>query len=347
MKNKIQWELIIEYLEGRTTQEDEANLSEWIQSDIKNRHTFDLIKKIWGTPENKLPIADVENAWMKVKDRISFETSSKDLPFGEIIRFDPNEKENQPWYQVFGSKLLKIAAIILIMIITSYFLFTKQPSMNEIVVENTQRAEFNLTDGTQVTLDAGTIFSYPRDYESDKREVFLDGEGYFEVAHNNEKPFIIHANDAVIKVLGTKFNVRAWRQNKKVVVAVADGKVSLQPKNESNSGSEVVITKGQVSVMKEDERPSEPQDANINDHLSWLDRKIYFKNVPLQEVLDQLERWYDIDIILSDEFYASNQVTIYIDNKPLEEILDVIALMNDFRYKQDGKTIILSPNEEE
>lgn len=345
MKNDKHWELILKYLESRTSKEDEGKLKEWTQSDIENKHTFDQLKKIWSTPEKKLPKADVEKAWMKVKVRISTETSSKDFSSRKILWFDLNERPL--WQQVLGARLLKIAAVILIMIITSYFLITKQTSMNEIYVENTQRAEITLTDGTQVTLDAGSIFRYPKNFESDKCEVFLDGEGYFQVAHNHEKPFIVHANNAVVKVLGTKFNVRAWRQNKKVVVAVAEGKVSLQPKNESNPGDEVVITKGQVSVMKENGRPSEPRDGNINDYLSWLEREMYFKNVPLQEVLDQLERWYDIDILLSDESYASNQVTVFIDNKPIEEIVDVISLMNNFQYKRDGRTIILSPNREE
>ena len=344
MKNDKHLELIINYLEGRTSTQDEVNLNKWIQADSKNKHTFDQIKKIWNTPGNNLPKADVEKAWIDVKERIEAEAPSQDFPSDKILEFD-SPKGNPFWQNVMSTRLLKIAAVVLILFISSYFLFIRQAGMNEIVVGNSQKTEITLTDGTLVTLDAGSKFRYPKDFKSDKREVFLNGEGYFEVAHDNNKPFIIHANEALVKVLGTKFNVRAWRDEKKVVVAVAEGKVSLRPKNESEPEEEVIITKGQVCVMKENESPSEAKETNIDDYLSWQDREVYFKNVPLQEVLDQLERWYDAEIQLSDESYALNQVTIFIEKKPIEEILDVIALMNNLQYKQDGKKIIFSPHE--
>ena len=345
MKNDIQWELIIDYLEGRITKEDEENLSEWIQSNIENKHTFDLIKRIWSTPGNNLPKADAEEAWKKVRDRISSETSSEDFPYGRIIRFYRKERKNSSWQHIFGSRILKIAAVVIPMIIASYYVFTRPQSMREIIVERAQEADVNLIDGTKVTLDAGSIFHYPENFDSEKREVFLDGEGYFEVAHNPDKPFIVHANNSVVKVLGTKFNVRAWHQNKKVLVAVAEGKVSLRSKEDPKAAEEVVITKGQVSEIKEDGAPSKPRDADIADYLNWLDRKLYLQNVPLRQVFDQLERWYDIEISLTDESYASKRITIFIDNKPIEETLDVIALMNNFKYKRNGRTIIFSPNE--
>ena len=345
MNNERHWELIIDYLEGRATTEEEVNLNKWIQADIKNKRTFDQIKKIWNTPRKNLPKADVEKAWVNIKERIDIENSSQNFPSDKILEFDSNPKRNPFWWHGVSTKLLKIAAVVLVLFISSYFLFIRHSAMNEIIVGNSQKTDITLKDGTLITLDVGSIFRYPNSFESDKREVFLNGEGYFEVAHNINKPFIIHANDAIVKVLGTKFNVRAWHNDKKVVVAVAEGKVSLRSQNESGPGKEVVITKGQVSVMRENEPPSEPKNTNIDDYLSWRDREVYFKDVPLQEVFNQLERWYDVDIQLSDESYASNQVTIFIKKKPIEEILDVIALMNNLQYKQDGKKIIFSPNE--
>jgi ferric-dicitrate binding protein FerR (iron transport regulator) len=95
----------------------------------------------------------------------------------------------------------------------------------------------------------------------------------------------------------------------------------------------------------ENEYPSPPQYTDINTHLLWMRREVYFRSTPLQEVLDQLERWYDLEISLSDESYTSNRVTIFIEDKPIAEILDLIALMNDFRYEQQGKKITFSPKE--
>jgi ferric-dicitrate binding protein FerR (iron transport regulator) len=342
MKTEMNWELVLKYLEDDYTAEDEKNLNEWLQADNKNRQVFDLTKKIWDAPEARLPGPDLEKAWISVKESAGIEAPTA----GEILPFEEREKKPE-MKRMFAPGFLKVAAVLLLMISISYLFFklTKPLSMHEVFVESGKQEKIRLTDGTQITLDAGSIFRYPNEFGSDSREVFLSGEGYFEVSADQAKPFIIHANGAVITVVGTTFNVRAWLQNRKTVVAVAEGKVSLRPEKVKQSEAEVVITKNQMSEMIENEFPSPPQNADIYAHLSWLRREMYFNSAPLREVLDQLERWYDLEISLSDESYAFNRVTIFVKDKPVEEILDLIALMNDFRYEQQGNKITFSPGE--
>jgi ferric-dicitrate binding protein FerR (iron transport regulator) len=233
------------------------------------------------------------------------------------------------------------------MTITPYILIhiLNPSTLKQVIVEKTKQQELILEDGTKVTLDAGSHFKYPEKISVNKREVYLEGEGYFEVAPNPDKPFIIHANDALIKVLGTKFNVRAWRENKRVIVAVAEGKVSLKPEIQTHDNANVIIAQDQISILEENKNPSTPQYVDINQHLSWQKKEMYFKSVALCEVLDQLERWYDLIFHLTDTEFASQRVTLFIENKPVEEILEVIALVNNFKYEQNGKEIIFSSNE--
>jgi ferric-dicitrate binding protein FerR (iron transport regulator) len=342
MKDDMDWQLILRYLEGHYSAEDEKNLNEWLQTDIENRQTFDLTKKIWDTPEARLPGPDVEKAWVKVKESAGIEAPTG----GKVLPFKPHKKR-VGIQRMFVPGLLKVAAVLLFMISASYLFYKlAQPtSMHEIFVESTMQEKVRLPDGSEVILDAGSIFRYPERFDSHTREVFLNGEGYFEVAPAQEKPFMVHANNAVITVLGTKFNVRAWRQNKSIVVAVAEGRVSLRPETVKQPDAGVIIAKNEMSEMMENECPSPPQYTDINTHLLWMRREVHFRSTPLQEVLDQLERWYDLEISLSDESYTSNRVTIFIEDKPIAEILDLIALMNDFRYEQQGKKITFSPKE--
>ena len=191
-----------------------------------------------------------------------------------------------------------------------------------------------------MTLDAGSFFSYPQRFEGDAREVFLKGEGYFEVTHKVHRPFIVHADDAIIQVLGTKFNVRAWPQAKKVKVAVAEGKVSLGSEVDSDEGA-VVIEKGQLSVLTAKGKPSQPVGVNIDDHLAWMNDEMIFEDAPLHDVLYQLERWYDLQFVLADSSIAAEHINVHIHKKSIDDILELISALTDLRHQREGSIIRL------
>ena len=168
---------------------------------------------------------------------------------------------------------------------------------NKILIANGEQKELTLGDGTQVLLDSGSFFEYPQDFSSKVREVSLAGEGYFEVPPDEKKPFIVNASHAVIKVLGTKFNIRAWQQTQKVEVTVAEGKVSLRSRSGAPEAA-VLVSEGQLSILPLYGQPSNPVEVDIEKYLGWFNRNVVFVNTPLQEILDQLERWYDIRFVL-------------------------------------------------
>ena len=199
-----------------------------------------------------------------------------------------------------------------------------------------------LSDGTIVTLDKGSSFSYQENFEnSGKREVSLNGEAFFEVVKNVDVPFIINANNGKIKVLGTKFNVRAWENSGDVTVAVSEGKVALSDSTQENS---VVITKGKMSRLSNEGIVSEPVDVDLSQYLSWINKQIYFKNTTVDEVLAQLERWYDVKIKLQDAEINNSKITVFIDDKPLEENLNVVCAILNMRFTTDGTSVRLLPN---
>jgi len=338
MHHEIDWDLILKYLEGDCTSEDEKKLKEWLYKDEYNREKLDRLSKIWNIPDNPLPEPDVEKTWQGFKENISTGgTWDKNLP-----PFEMQIKKANVIEHLFRSRLLKIAAVFLIIVLTSYLFFkpNKFNSLNEIIVDRAQTIIITLPDDTRVTLDAGSTLHYPDRFGEQERQVYLNGEGFFEVTASKETPFYIHTAEAAISVLGTKFNVRAWQQNKKVTLTVLEGKVSFQPENVDDPMAKVIVSRGQYSEIIENSYPSNPQYIDTKRNLSWLDREMYFQNVPLLEVLDQLERWYDLEIILTDVSIANNRVTIFIEPKEIEEILEVISLMNNIRYKRNGKEIV-------
>lgn len=276
-----------------------------------------------------------------------FEIYSESIRSLESIE---NEKSPRRIVMVFLRKRrfipLLMAAILLISFPFIWKAVNKSTSvqptyeLTEISVAKGMQEELILKDQTRVILDSGTTFKYPETFKNETREVFLSGEAYFEVSRNREKPFIVHAEHAIIKVLGTKFSIRAWEKSQKVKVAVAEGKVELLSNlDELETG--VLVSTGQMSILPKNGQPSIPEKIDINEHLAWMKHEIVFNNTPLQEILSQLERWYDVRFSLDDGISVSDQLTIHIQNRPISEILDLIADLMELEYKIEGQNIYL------
>jgi ferric-dicitrate binding protein FerR (iron transport regulator) len=240
--------------------------------------------------------------------------------------------------------ILIILPYVLYNTFTDSTLFKSTPELVTLTVPKGDRQEVILSDGSRIMLDAGSQFSYPAEFDANNRDIFLNGEGFFEVIPNPEKPFIVHAGDAVIKVLGTKFNVRAWQKYKKVQVAVAEGKVSLN--SDQDTGQEaVILTAGLAGSLLENGLPSQPQKVDINQYLGWMHNEVVFDDAPLEEILFQLERWYDLQVILSDSAMAKEHLTVHIQSTSVKDIVELIGTLTDLDYKFAGNTVHLISKE--
>ena len=231
------------------------------------------------------------------------------------------------------------AAIVLIGLLSTnlYFLLQEQPSsMNTIEVPNGQRASLTLSDGTKVWLNSHSKFTYPAQFSSKMRDVKLEGEGFFEVVHNEKAPFVVHADLLQVKVLGTKFNVKAY-ENESSFVTLADGKV------------EVVTNDNEHKVtMKPDQQVaySKKNGLVINDKVdtnvikSWtLGEAAYIKE-RLDEIVNELERKFNVRIEITDQELSAEIFTCRF--KETATIGQVMALLKDTRkldYRIHGDQI--------
>lgn len=338
----INLEILIDYLGGSAKEEEIKYVEDWISASKENNEYFERIKKIWNAPPPEFPKPDTEAALKKVLAKI--ESTDRRTT---IYRLDSTPREKSYFQTLTQSNFVRAAAVIIIMVGAVYLMMNllskKEPSL--VHIRSNDIREIELSDGTKVTLDAGSSFDYPENFADSKtREVSLNGEAYFEVTRNENSPFIVHANSGLVKVLGTKFNVRAWEKSDEVIVAVAEGKVSLQ--NEMTAGKDsVVLTKGKMSMLTKGGSLTEPIDVDISQYLSWLNREIYFKDTPLLKVIDQLERWYNINIELQDSTLLNNHITVFIENKPLEENIELVCMLTNLRYEIKGDTVKLFPAE--
>ena len=336
MSNTIDFEQIQRYLSGNCTKEERELVENWLKASEKNQNLIEMFKISRESIENSSAAIDRNEAWEYVREKLE---KDKKLSTGEQNKI--YETEKTPWN---FSRFLKYAAV-LIMITAPLFYYqisrqknSAEPKLITTNVEYGQHMTLNLTDGTKVTLDAGSTLAYPEKFNRDNREVFLNGEGYFEVKQNPNRPFIVNTGNAEIKVLGTKFNVRAWEQTKKVEVTVSEGKVSLKPMKKEAENSGVIISRGFFSSLESDGKPSIPRRVNTEKYLGWMKFEIVFENVRLYEILDQLERWYKLKFEI-DKSSASEHLTIHIQNKPVNDILELISALTGLKYTRTDDTV--------
>lgn len=194
-----------------------------------------------------------------------------------------------------------------------------------------------LADGTKVYLNAVSSIKYPTQFNGDKRLVELDGEAYFEVAKNKNKPFIVKSDNQSIEVLGTHFNVHAYANEAVVKTTLLEGSVAVSFKNQKS-----ILKPGQQSNVSDNFTKIKIRDVDTDEAIAWKNGRFKFDNADLKTVMRQLERWYGIKVEyrgdVSDVRFSGGTFM----NKNLSEVLKVLELSN-IKFKVEGRTIIVYP----
>jgi ferric-dicitrate binding protein FerR (iron transport regulator) len=203
----------------------------------------------------------------------------------------------------------------------------------EIIAPIGSRTVVQLSDGTVVNLNFGSRIKYPRNFSGDYREITLSGEGYFDVAHNPDKPFIVKTGKLNIKALGTKFNVLAYPNDDIVATTLVEGKVVLEKTilGDNNQLVGTIIPGQHVSYNLKSGKITSTK-GKIEKYIGWKDGKLIFDNEPITIVAERLSRMFNVDIEVADNVkYLTYSVTFV--NDPLFLILDLMTETTPVTYK--------------
>ncbi len=347
MINQIDWQLLATYLSGECSDEESAKVLNWFETDKENQKLLDSMKGVWESPDKDYEPSDVKALWAEVAERAGITSESKE----QIIYKMPDKKQSGSIFSIVFRftqiPVLRYAAL-LVMIISIpvlYFLFSGQGDddlieWKTITVENSKQSSLTLSDGTILILDSGSRLQIPENYGSDSREVKLEGEAYFEVNPDPEKLFNVYSANAIINVLGTKFNVRAWKETGKVEVAVTEGSVSFGV-NEAPE-KQIILNKGFAGSLSQTGELSAPKHVDVNKSLSWMRGEMSFDDVPLSEILAQVERWYNVRFALQDSTIIDERLAVSITKNSLNNVLDVLTTLTNTQYKIEGNVITLA-----
>jgi transmembrane sensor len=250
--------------------------------------------------------------------------------------------------RLIAHPLMRIAAVLMVVAllsvagydIVSHWSASRQ--MIELSASNQVIKTVTLPDGTLVSLNANTHLTYPKRFASHTREVTIEGEAFFEVTPNKEKPFIIHAGNAQIKVLGTSFNVNAYPNEKLVEVIVATGKVQvINNAAVAKQSDELILNPGDKGTLVYSSNALLKTTNENPNFLAWKTHDLNFRATSLGEVISNLEKVYKVNIRLDDPQLNALLLTAHFNNYPLDFILKVIETTFQLEtQKIDGQYIL-------
>jgi ferric-dicitrate binding protein FerR (iron transport regulator) len=306
-------ELLNKYIAGDASQEEKETVQLWTEADEKNREEYMSMRTLYNITLGHLP---------EEKQAVIAQKSKK---------------------RQLLADLLKIAAAILITFGCTYYVLQSQKdkkssvtdtiAMQTLHVPAGQRVELTLSDGTKVWLNSHTTFIFPTQFTETTRDVYLDGEGYFDVTKDAGKQFKVNTQDHIIKVLGTEFNVFAYSKNNSFETSLIDGAVEIATKDNRLN---IPLTPGNRSYRENDRLTTSP--IRDYDYFLWKKGIISFNHERVEDILKKLELYYDIQIENHNKRIINVRYTGKFRTKDgIEHVLNVLQVPTGLRYKKDNE----------
>lgn len=222
----------------------------------------------------------------------------------------------------------------------------EKESINKVIVSYGKKSMIVLSDGTKVWLNAGSQLVYPAVFVKDTREVSLIGEAFFDVVKNPEKPFIVKASDVNVQVLGTRFDISAYPEDKTIQTVLEEGKINLKYSGNGLFKRDYVVemVPNQLVEFDKESREASSTMVNVSKFISWKEGMLEFEKVNLTRAFKQVERFYNVKILMDDPAIGYFKLSGKLDLKDEpEDVLNVIKLTVpiDWQRKSNGDFIIV------
>lgn len=217
--------------------------------------------------------------------------------------------------------------------------------MNEVIIPYGKKSELLLSDGTRVWINAGSRLAFPSQFTKKNREVHLEGEAYFEVAKNEAQPFVVKAGEVDIKVLGTHFDVSAYKDDNNIETILLEGSIVMSnPKSFGFGKREVLLKPNQrASYNKQENDVKVSNEPNADEYIAWTEGWFEFSRESLNSVFTKLERYYNVKIVTPEKFPSTELITGKLDLKDsLEKVLVALSDVAKIEYRISENKIFIN-----
>lgn len=366
------WLLVARKLSGEASLDELKELERLLLADPELAYKVDLYCRYFEKPAaatRRSKVAKQESLELfRERFALEFPDNSETETIPELSVM--GERKSIRWKQWLS--VAAVFALITATVIGIYNSSNKNPvtgiaatqQVNEVNTMPGSRSKNVLPDGTIVWLNSDSRISYNADFGKEKREVTLTGEAFFDVAHNEAIPMLVHAKSVTILVKGTAFNVRSYPGSDKVQTSLIRGSVELSTKAKPD---EKILLKPNEKItieVKEEtgNHPVQAAPATVSStasksyqidplkqssltplipEVSWVENRLVFDNEPLPDVIDKMEKWYNVDIVLTNKKLEAKNFSGAFEKENISEALSALQFINHFDFEIKGRTVII------
>lgn len=338
MANDRILELMSRSLSGEAAPEEQKELEALLAHDPGALARYKWMQQFWSEHEAVSP-AEVEKALQQVLGRLQLQSlTTEGVPAKtfSLRRF---------------MKRSLAAAVVLTLLGGAMYWFvagrkTNPPNASLVEKHNARgtKSTIVLPDGSKIWLNADSKIKYPEAFSGNTREVYLNGEAFFEVTKKPQKPFIIHLSKGMVRVLGTSFNIRAYENEKVIETSVATGRVAFIPARATGKKQQdtiFIMPNNKIRYSLNDEQVKLESTTAAEDK-AWTEGKMVFKALTLQEIAIELERSFGKKVVFLDEEPKSYRLTGAFENNSLEEILFYLSKTKNFNYRITNTELLIA-----
>lgn len=327
--------LLIKYFLKKSTEQENKCIYEWLTSAPEHKKEFNRLKFIWH-------ISSIKNLYQKTDTLHDLQELKNKL-----------YRRKNRWEKIQWISYTSVAAVSVIIILSSLFGdLIKSPSLQnkqqasstEIFIPNGLEGNITLADGTKVWLNSGSRIIYPENYCDTNRNIFLDGEAYFEVKSDKAHPFKVETSLVSVIVTGTRFNLSSYADDNTIEATLCQGIITMRFKDSQSEQQDLRLNPNDKATYHKINRKIGKEIVNGQQETSWKDGILSFKEIPLREIVRKLERKFNVTIRIRDRQVGEYTYTATFEKgKGLQAILEIIATSApiSFQKEKDGSITIL------
>jgi ferric-dicitrate binding protein FerR (iron transport regulator) len=321
--------LVTRKISGEMTPEEERRFQEELRRDPAKQALLDEYRKIWDSV-GSVPEAtsyDLDAEWALIQPKLpGYQSDQVRTQFGKSRRL------------LYYSYRIAAIFILGLVLSLSWFYLSRMAGMERVVARN-EPVEVVLDDGTHLTVNRNSTIRYKKKFMAGERQVSLSGEAWFEVARDTTRPFVIDAGAALVEVLGTSFNVNAYKENPVVEITVKSGLVAMSAKEDQKDL--IVMKAGSGGTYHKAQKELTLLTSSDPNNISWKTRELYFDGSSLREVAKLVNRVYGANLVIANPNLSSCEITVTFKDQSLEAILTVLEMTLDLDITQSGDEIRL------
>ena len=317
--------------EGNSDDATEGQRQEFLSMFHKSDTEFDL--------KNQL-LEDLKQTKPSTKPKPFFDELFEKIWLKRKIELPETRNKNQ-----FAYYLAQLAAILLIGLFIGYYsnsrTKTSTPLYYTSLAPKGSVSEMYLPDGTHIYLNSGSEIKYTIDGSERMREIFLNGEAWFQVAKNKDKPFLVHTSAYDVQVIGTIFNLKAYSNENEVVTTLEEGMVYVKSSGNIKLAEKIVLKPGEQLIFNKDLKNINITEVNTKWFTSWKDNKLVFVNMSFKDLQVLLERKYGVEIDVVDQNILNYHYDGIIKDETILEVLDILKQTLPIQYQIVGQKIVI------